>query len=152
MSLHAQGGRIFVGDAQESVHLFKYKKSDNSLYCFADDAAPRYLTAVLPLDYDTIVGADKFGNAFVARLPPDVSAQVRRGRGRAWGTGEGAGGGWVRGRGRGGGRGKEKVCCRGRGAAVAGRSSAGVQRLGWRGEEGKGGRREGGAQGDEGGC
>ena len=42
MSLDVQGGRIYVGDAQESVHLMKYKKNDNQLYCFADEASPRY--------------------------------------------------------------------------------------------------------------
>lgn len=75
-SLSALGSRIYVGDVQESVHYFKYKKSDNQLYCFADDVNPRYLTATLPLDYDTVAGADKFGNIFVARLPADLSAQV----------------------------------------------------------------------------
>lgn len=47
------------------------------MYIFADDAAPRYVTSVLPLDYDTMAVADKFGNVGVLRLPPDVSAQVR---------------------------------------------------------------------------
>ena len=56
--------------------MMKYKKNDNTLYCFADEATPRYLTAVLPIDYDTVAGADKFGNVFVARLPAEVSAQV----------------------------------------------------------------------------
>ena len=41
MSLDVQGGRIYVGDAQESVHLMKYKKNENQLYCFADEASPR---------------------------------------------------------------------------------------------------------------
>ena len=77
MSLSVQGGRIYVGDAQESVHLMKYKKNDNQLYCFADEATPRYLTSVLPIDFDTVAGGDKFGNVFVARLPAEVSAQVR---------------------------------------------------------------------------
>uniref|UniRef100_A0A7S3VLT8 DNA damage-binding protein 1 n=1 Tax=Dunaliella tertiolecta TaxID=3047 RepID=A0A7S3VLT8_DUNTE len=75
-SLHASGSRIYVGDSQESVHFMKYKKADNHLYIFADDASPRYVTSVLPLDYDTLAVADKFGNVGVLRLPPDVSAQV----------------------------------------------------------------------------
>lgn len=61
---------------QESFHYFKYKKSENVLYQYADDIAPRHLTAALPLDYDTIAGGDKFGNFFITRLPADVSAQV----------------------------------------------------------------------------
>ncbi|KAF5839279.1 CPSF A subunit region-domain-containing protein [Dunaliella salina] len=75
-SLNACGSRIYVGDSQESVHFMKYKKADNHLYIFADDASPRYVTSVLPLDYDTMAVADKFGNVGVLRLPPDVSAQV----------------------------------------------------------------------------
>ena len=63
---------------QESVHYFKYKQSENILYEYADDIAPRHLTATLPLDYDTVAAADKFGNIFVTRLPPDVSSQASR--------------------------------------------------------------------------
>ena len=61
---------------QESFHYFKYKKNENILYEYADDVAPRHLTAALPLDYDTIAGGDKFGNLFLTRLPADISAQV----------------------------------------------------------------------------
>ncbi len=61
---------------QESFHYFKYKKSENILYQYADDIAPRHLTAALPLDYDTVAGGDKFGNIFLTRLPADISAQV----------------------------------------------------------------------------
>jgi splicing factor 3B subunit 3 len=61
---------------QESVHFFRYNKADNKLYCFADDVHPRYITAMTPLDYDTVAAGDKFGNFVVLRLPADVSAQV----------------------------------------------------------------------------
>ena len=64
------------GCLQESFHYFKYKKSENILYQYADDIAPRHLTAALPLDYDTVAGGDKFGNVFLTRLPADISAQV----------------------------------------------------------------------------
>jgi hypothetical protein len=37
------------------------KKCENKLYVFADDMAPHYLTAATQLDYDTMLGADKFG-------------------------------------------------------------------------------------------
>jgi len=76
VTLQTMGSRIFVGDVQESVHFFRYNKTDNKLYCFADDINPRYVTTILPLDYDTVALADKFGNFSVLRLPPDVSAQV----------------------------------------------------------------------------
>ena len=61
---------------QESFHFFKYKKSENILYEFADDVAPRHLISALPLDYDSVAGGDKFGNFFICRVPADVSAQV----------------------------------------------------------------------------
>ena len=59
------------------MHYFKYKAAENVLYEFADDIAPRHMTAALPLDYDTVAGADKFCNVFLTRLPADVSAQAR---------------------------------------------------------------------------
>ena len=58
------------------MHFFKYKAKENALYEYADDIAPRHLTVTLPLDYDTVAGADKFGNIFITRLPSDVSSQV----------------------------------------------------------------------------
>eukprot|EP01133_Synstelium_polycarpum_P001533 gene1533-1790_t len=76
VSLHAQGDRVVVGDVQESFHFIKYKKVDNQLYVFADDTAPRFITASAMLDYDTVAGADKFGNIFVTRLPASVSDEV----------------------------------------------------------------------------
>eukprot|EP00877_Chromochloris_zofingiensis_P000800 jgi/Chrzof1/10720/Cz05g09290.t1 len=75
-SLHTIGSRIYAADVQESLHYLKYKKADNQFYCFADDVHPRYITTALPVDYDTVAAADKFGNLFVARLPADISAQV----------------------------------------------------------------------------
>lgn len=54
----------------------RYKKSDNSFYVFADDTVPRSITAALNLDYDTMAGADRFGNLHISRLPPELSAQV----------------------------------------------------------------------------
>lgn len=51
-------------------------QSDNTFYIFADDVSPRYLSAVLPLDYDTLAAADKFGNIAVLRLPKEASQQV----------------------------------------------------------------------------
>ena len=48
---------------------------------------PRHITAALHLDYDTVAGADRFGNVFVSRLPPEVSAQVRLLGRVGWGGG-----------------------------------------------------------------
>lgn len=75
-TLHTQGPRIYVGDAQDSFFFMKYKKQENAFYIFADDSVPRHMTAATFLDYDTVAGGDRFGNAFVLRLPPEVSAAV----------------------------------------------------------------------------
>ena len=63
--------------AQESYHYMKYKRSENSLYIYADDIVPRHITCSLLMDYDTIAGGDKFGNLFMTRLPADTSTLVR---------------------------------------------------------------------------
>ena len=75
-TLHAHGSRVYVGDAQESVHFLKYKARENRFYEFADDTIPRHIISLCPLDYDTVAGSDRFGNAFVLRLPPELSAAV----------------------------------------------------------------------------
>lgn len=64
----------------ESFHYVMYKKTDKQLHLLCDSLAPRYLTATCPLDYDSMAGADKFGNVWVSRLPAEVRsrASVRR--------------------------------------------------------------------------
>ena len=74
--LQSAGDRVYAGDMQESVHFVRYKADDNALYIFADDTAPRWITAQCPLDYDTLAGGDKFGNLVVVRLPADASEEV----------------------------------------------------------------------------
>ena len=71
--IQVSGTRIYVGDLHESFHFLKYKRQENQLIIFADDAIPRHLSAQVVLDYDTIAGGDKFGNVFVCRLPSEVS-------------------------------------------------------------------------------
>lgn len=61
---------------QDSFMFLKYKSSDNQFYVFADDMSARFISCALSLDYDTMCGADKFGNIFLARLPEDISIQV----------------------------------------------------------------------------
>jgi len=65
-----------VGDIQESFYFVRYKRSENQLIVFADDSIPRWVTATCVLDYDTIAGADKFGNVVVIRLPQGVNDEV----------------------------------------------------------------------------
>ncbi|KAI9090485.1 CPSF A subunit region-domain-containing protein [Phlyctochytrium arcticum] len=76
VQLHTQGNRIVVGDSQESALFVAYRHFDNRLVIFADDTTPRFLTATAMLDYDTVVGGDKFGNIFVDRLPAETSEEV----------------------------------------------------------------------------
>eukprot|EP00249_Psilotum_nudum_P023101 c28748_g1_i1 orf=75-3716(+) len=76
VSIHTYGDRIYVGDIQESFHYVKYRRDENQLYAFADDSSPRWLTATLHIDFDTMAGADKFGNIYFVRLPHDVSEEI----------------------------------------------------------------------------
>ncbi|CAM9109110.1 unnamed protein product [Choristocarpus tenellus] len=76
VSLSVVGDRVFAGDQMESCHCFKYRRVENQLVEFADDQVPRYVTKTCLLDYDSIAGADKFGNIFVLRVPSDVSDDV----------------------------------------------------------------------------
>jgi splicing factor 3B subunit 3 len=76
VTLHTQGNRVVAGDVQDSFHFFSYKHTDNQLYLFADDSIPRWITCGVQLDYDTMCGADKFGNVFVGRLPSETSEEV----------------------------------------------------------------------------
>ena len=71
-----QAAAASSGCVQDSIFVVKYKRSENVFYCAADEAEPRHTTAALTLDYDTVAGADKFGNVYVLRLPTDTSAEV----------------------------------------------------------------------------
>ncbi|KAL6056108.1 Splicing factor 3B subunit 3 [Balamuthia mandrillaris] len=75
-SIYTQGDRIVVADLAESFHYVKYRKAENQLFIFADDTTPRWVTASAMLDYDTMAGADKFGNLFVLRLPSEVNEEL----------------------------------------------------------------------------
>ncbi|GAA5996109.1 U2 snRNP complex subunit RSE1 [Rhodotorula paludigena] len=76
MTLNTQGSRIVVGDAQESVYFAVYKAAENRLLVFADDTSPRWTTASIMVDYETVAAGDKFGNVFVNRLPQGLSSEV----------------------------------------------------------------------------
>ena len=76
VTIETLGDRIYVGDVAESFHFLKYKKAENQIVTYADDIVPRYVSASQLLDFDTLVGADKFGNVFIARLPGNVSQEI----------------------------------------------------------------------------
>ncbi|KMZ63735.1 Pre-mRNA-splicing factor RSE1 [Zostera marina] len=76
VSIHTYRDRIYVGDMQESFHYCKYRRDENQLYIFADDSVPRWLTSSFHIDFDTMAGADKFGNVYFVRLPQDISDEI----------------------------------------------------------------------------
>ncbi|KAI3937987.1 hypothetical protein MKX01_027914 [Papaver californicum] len=76
VSIQTYRDRIYVGDIQESFHYCKYRRDENQLYIFADDSVPRWLTASYHVDFDTMAGADKFGNVYFVRLPQDLSDEI----------------------------------------------------------------------------
>ncbi|KAL3859524.1 hypothetical protein ACJMK2_009740 [Sinanodonta woodiana] len=76
VGIHTMGSRIVVADIQESFHFIRYKRQENQLIIFADDTNPMWVTASCMLDYDTVAGADKFGNITVTRLGPNVTDDV----------------------------------------------------------------------------
>uniref|UniRef100_H3AX27 Splicing factor 3B subunit 3 n=1 Tax=Latimeria chalumnae TaxID=7897 RepID=H3AX27_LATCH len=70
------GHRVIVSDVQESFVWVRYKRNENQLIIFADDTHPRWVTTACLLDYDSMAGADKFGNISVVRLPPNINDEV----------------------------------------------------------------------------
>ncbi|ORZ13418.1 CPSF A subunit region-domain-containing protein [Lobosporangium transversale] len=76
VTLHNQGGRIIIGDVQESLHYASYIPADNKIVTFADDKSPRWVTCSAMIDYDTVAAGDKFGNFFVNRLPQKLSQEI----------------------------------------------------------------------------
>ncbi|KAK2157142.1 hypothetical protein NP493_1904g00008 [Ridgeia piscesae] len=76
VGIHTMGNRIVVSDIQESFHFVRYRRQENQLIVFADDTTPRWITCSCMLDYNTVAGADKFGNVAIVRLPQDTSDDV----------------------------------------------------------------------------
>jgi len=64
--------RIYVSMVSDSIHIFKYRAKEQTFYEVADDILPRWITNFQVLDYNTIVGTDKFENCFVCRIPPST--------------------------------------------------------------------------------
>lgn len=63
-------------DASESVQFSSYRHFDNKIVIFADDPIPKWTSASVQLDYDTVACGDKFGNLFVLRLDGEVSKAI----------------------------------------------------------------------------
>lgn len=63
------GERIFATEVNDSFHMYKYKAREQTFYDIADDVLGRYVTTTAILDYHTMIGADKFENIFISRVP-----------------------------------------------------------------------------------
>ncbi|EEB07104.1 U2 snRNP-associated protein Sap130 [Schizosaccharomyces japonicus yFS275] len=72
-TIQTQGYRIIVTDAQHSAFFVVFKPEDNRYIVFADDCVARWATATAMVDYDTVVGGDKFSNLWLLRCPESVS-------------------------------------------------------------------------------
>ncbi|KAI9208104.1 CPSF A subunit region-domain-containing protein [Polychytrium aggregatum] len=76
VSIQTQGDRIVVADVQESCHYAVYQHQDNRIMIFADDILPRFMTSMVMVDYETVIGGDKFGNIFANRLSASISEEI----------------------------------------------------------------------------
>jgi splicing factor 3B subunit 3 len=77
--IQSSGDRIFVGDLMESVFFVKYRRQENALVIFADEAATRFVTSMCVVDHSTVAGVDKFGNVFTVRVSDDANEDVEVG-------------------------------------------------------------------------
>lgn len=93
-SMHTMGDRIYVGDVSSGFVFMKYRHRSNEMVVFADSVVPRFLTRALNLDYDTMMGADKFGNVFGSRVPDNCDDDIVAGESgsdaRLWRSGSSA--------------------------------------------------------------
>ncbi|ONH67726.1 Pre-mRNA-splicing factor rse1 [Cyberlindnera fabianii] len=71
--IDAQGNRVVVGDLRESVTFLTFNAKLNEFIPFVDDTLPRHITSMKMVDYNTVVGGDKFGNIFLLRCSDEVS-------------------------------------------------------------------------------
>ena len=72
VSIEVINDRIFAADVSNSVHVLRLNRADGQIHVVCDDFVQRYMSAMLVLDYNTVIGADKFDNVFVLRVPTEV--------------------------------------------------------------------------------
>ena len=72
VALQVVNDRIFAADVFNSVHVIKLNKSDGQFFVVCDDTVPRYISAMHVVDYNTVVGGDKFDGFFALTVPPEV--------------------------------------------------------------------------------
>ena len=68
MNVSIWADRLFVSEVTQSLLVLKYSRATDDLIVIARDCMVRYLSAFVVLDYDTVCGADKFGNIFTLSL------------------------------------------------------------------------------------
>ncbi|CCH46158.1 Pre-mRNA-splicing factor [Wickerhamomyces ciferrii] len=73
VKIETQGYRVVVGDIRESITFLVYKPKSNEFLTFTDDILPRHITSIKMLDYNTVIGGDKFGNLFILRASEESS-------------------------------------------------------------------------------
>ncbi|KAL1854344.1 pre-mRNA-splicing factor rse1 [Diaporthe australafricana] len=76
VSLQAQGNRIVVSDVQQGVTYVVYKPETNKLIPFVSDTVNRWVTSTTMVDYESVAGADKFGNVWILRCPEKASLEA----------------------------------------------------------------------------
>ncbi|KKY32709.1 putative pre-mrna-splicing factor rse1 [Diaporthe ampelina] len=76
VSLQAQGNRIVVSDVQQGVTYVVYKPETNKIIPFVSDTVNRWVTSTTMVDYESVAGADKFGNVWILRCPEKASLEA----------------------------------------------------------------------------
>ncbi|KAF4458399.1 Pre-mRNA-splicing factor rse1 [Fusarium albosuccineum] len=76
VSLQTQGSRIVVGDLQQGVTMVVFDHEYQRLTPFIDDTIARWTTCTAMVDYESVVGGDKFGNLWIVRCPEKTSHEA----------------------------------------------------------------------------
>ncbi|CCT63201.1 related to splicing factor 3B subunit 3 (spliceosomal protein sap130) [Fusarium fujikuroi IMI 58289] len=76
VSLDAQGNRIVVGDLQQGVTMVELDNEHQKLIPFVDDTVARWTTCTGMIDYESVIGGDKFGNIWIVRCPDKASQEA----------------------------------------------------------------------------
>ena len=84
LDAHEASARVFVGDAQHSVFLYRYDAAAGRLLLVAEDTLPRRLLTLHCLDADTVACSDALGTLTVLRLPDESSAAIEADPSGGW--------------------------------------------------------------------
>ncbi|KAF5628518.1 pre-mRNA-splicing factor rse-1 [Fusarium sp. NRRL 25303] len=73
VSLNIHGDRIVVGDLQQGVTMVTFDHEHQKVIPFVDDTVARWTTCTSMIDYESVIGGDKFGNLWIVRCPKKAS-------------------------------------------------------------------------------